>query len=407
MGHRHALALAFLVLASVAGCGGGDEGSQVAGVVRSVPPGSGVDAFQVMFWNPQTETSFTSWGRLRVDPAQLLQSTGIQGGWLNVATEQGWAVVNLPVPPASEGPFAVYFDLGLAVPAPLQQIALHVKHSTGAFGGIADHLDDAAMFPVAAAIVDAEGWGPDLPTEPGPPPAALSLAAQLPTPSDVTGWTQMLTNVQCAQDQCGPMAAANAMQYLEDMGVWTVPHVHDMGRDHDATLVGQLDWWMVRGSTSRAVGTGIGPDDLVVGVLRYVEDNALTGILTYRYQDEGFGSTLPTADLVAHGSTALYDGAMPTWAWIRDRVREGCGVVVGFTWGGGGGHMVRVTGAKTDSSGNEWIRYAHDRIQTGGDPTDSLGLETVWARFDDLDGDGIPNLGAVGTEVRIVFACCP
>jgi hypothetical protein len=69
--------------------------------------------------------------------------------------------------------------------------------------------------------------------------------------------------------------------------------------------------------------------------------------------------------------------------------------------------MVRVTGMKTDDAGNRWMRYTHDRLQTGSDPTDTLGLETVWVQLSDLDGDGLLNLGAVSRELRVVCACCP
>ncbi len=413
MNHRHAnptflvLVLLLPLLTATTGCGGGGGGDeQVPGVVRDVAPGSGVEAWQVSFWDPQMPLDDTSWGRLRVDPAGLEKATGIQKGWLNVATEHGWVVANLPVPPAAEGPFTVYFDLGLDSPEPLQQIALHVKHSQQSFGRIDDQLKEATLFPVSSWMMNARGWGPDAEFDPGPAPYSLSFLAEVRTPLLVTTWTQQLTNEQCAQDQCAPMAVANALQYLEDMGVWTVPHVHDVGLGGDATLVGQLDIATGRPFTSRPVGSGIGSDEMVDGTFEYIFDNGLTGILTHRHQDEGYGSDLPAANYTAHGSTSQYDGAMPTFAWIWDRVRGGCGVVAGYSHSSGG-HMVRVTGAKVDDAGNEWMRYTHDRLQTGSDPADTQGLETVWVRLSDLDGDGILNLGAVARELRIVWASCP
>ena len=374
--------------------------------MRDVTPGMGIEAYQVSFWDPQVPLEDTSWGRLRVDPGALAKETGIERGWLNVATERGWVVVNLPVPAADEGPFVVYFDLGLGQSEPLQQIALHVKHSSGGFGGIADTMKEAALFPVARLVVAERGLGPNERFDPGPAPFSMSVAARLVRPLNITTWTQMTTNEQCAQDQCATMGTANAFQYLENMGVWTVPHVHDMGLGGDTTLVGQLDTLSGRLFTSRSVGSGVQVDDIVDGSLEYIATQGLGTGMTFRHQDEGWASSLPSANYSAHGLTSQYDGGVPTFAWLWDRISAGCGVTAGYSHSSGG-HMVRVTGVKVDSAGNEWMRYTHDSIQTGSDPSDTQGLETVWVQLSDLDGDGILNLGAVARELRFVWACCP
>lgn len=405
--HSVALLILALVLSATAGCGGGGEDNTEEFVVHDLGPGTGLDAFQIVTWSPNAEDELTTWGQLRVSPEKLEKETGMRGGWLNVATDRGWVVVNLPIPPA-DGPFSVYFDLGLDTPEPLQQVALDARLSNRGFGKLADHTAKVQLYPVDHRILNARGWGPESEPFPAPPPFSLPLIAEVRTPLSVTVWTQMLTNEQCAQDQCAPMAAANAFQYLENMGVWTVPHVHDLGLGGDTTLVGQLDTWTGRSFSSRSVGSGIGSLALIDGAFAYISDNSLTGTLTHRHQDQGWGSGLPTSNYSAHGSTSVYDGAMPTWTWIRDRVRDGCGVVAGYSHSfGGGGHMVRVTGAMVDSAGDEWMRYTHDRWQTGSDATDSMGLETVWVHLSDLDSDGILNMGTAGSELRIVFASCP
>jgi len=115
-------------------------------------------------------------------------------------------------------------------------------------------------------------------------------------------------------------------------------------------------------------------------------------------------STRPTTD--HDGRAVSGNGGVPTFAWQWDRVSAGCGVAAGYSHSSGG-HLVRITGVKVDSAGNEWMRYTHDSIQTGSDPSDTQGLETVWTQLSDLDGDGILNMGAVSRELRVVWACCP
>lgn len=387
-------------------CGSGSGDDTAVPIVRDVAPGMGVEAYQVSLWDPQMTLDSTSWGRLRIDPAALAKETGIAGGWLNVATAEGWVLVNFPVPPADEGPFAVYFDLGLGQPEPLQQIALHVKHSNQGFGKISDQLQEAALFPIDQVTLNRRGFGPEARIDAGIPPLSLSLESILDRPFTITTWTQQLTNEQCAQDQCGPMAFANAFQYLENMGVWTIPNVHDMGLGGDTTLVGQFDTLSGRSFSSRPVGSGVSSDAIVDAALEYVATNGISTGMTFRHQDEGYGSSLPTSNYNAHGLTSQYDGGVPTYAWLRDRIGAGCGVVAGYSHSSGG-HMVRVTGVKVDNAGNEWMRYTHDRLQTGSDPSDTQGLETVWVQLSDLDGDGILNLGTPTSELRILWAVCP
>lgn len=403
---RRPLLLLLLTLA-LAACGGGGGGDDTQdALVRTVLPGMGIDAWQLGFWDPQMPVDHTSWGCLRIDPAQLEKETGIQRGWLNAATDRGWVVVNLPVPSSDEGPFSVHFDLGLDQAEALQQMPLYVMHSNRGLGSIAEYMQDAADFPISHIRLDERGFGPDAELSPDLPPPMLSLQARIPFPFEITTWIQTTTNEQCAQDQCGPMAFANGFQYLEDVGVWTVPHVHDMGLGGDTTLVGQLDTLSGRFFTSRSSGSGVGSDEIVDAALEYAATHGLGTGMVFRHQDQGWGSDLPASDYNAHGLTSRYDGGVPTFAWLRARIGDGCALIAGYSHGGGG-HMVRVTGAKVDDAGSEWMRYTHDALQTGSDPTDTLGLETVWVELDDLDGDGMLNLGAVGRELRILWAACP
>ena len=133
---------ALLALLASAGCGGGGgtepdplpEPQTEPLRLAEVVPGSGIRLYQVDFEDEKTPYRHTTWGRILVDPAEVAKMTGIEDGWLNVATEGGWAVVNLPMPPAGEPPFAVYFDLGLDEPEPQKLVPLCVRLSNRAVG---------------------------------------------------------------------------------------------------------------------------------------------------------------------------------------------------------------------------------------------------------------------------------
>jgi hypothetical protein len=371
-----------------------------------VSPGQGVTVFQVDFLETLGAARNTTWGRLLVDPARLAQATGVDKGWLNVATATGWAVCNLPVPPAADGPFAVYFDLGLSQAGALTTTTLTVLHTPLGLGGIEGQTGTPTEWPVEDWEIHAAGWGPQAEIVPELPPPALSIGDRIPPPEWAFGTTQLTTNEQCAHLQCLTMSIANALQYLEDMGVITIPHDHAMGLNSDATLVGQLDWYCSRGVFSREEGTGLGFRAGVDGTFHYLSDNGLTGILTHRHQDQTASLPAPGLVYTVHGSSSVWYGDMPDWSTIWSWLNTGCAVIAGFTHASGG-HAVRLTGAWEDSAGNQWLRYAHDALQTNFDPTDSLGLETVVVQLLDLDADGIPNLGSQTRELRTVWGSCP
>ncbi len=413
---RHALSsalclAALLAILATAGCGGGgstEPGPEAEQPLRlaEVVPGSGLRVSQVDFEDDQNPLRDTTWGRVLVDPDELAKATGIEKGWLNIATANGWAVVNLPMPPAGEPPFAVYFDLGLEQTGNIKQTNLCVRYSNRALETIEEEFGRPASFPVSDWVIDHRGFGPHEEIDTILPPPALSVLERVFVPLESNGWYQMATNEQCAKDQCLTMATANALQYLENMHVLTVPHDHGPGLRGDTTLVGMLDEYASRPATSRTVGDGIQLQNIVDGAFEYFSDESMTGDLGHRHQDSGWASTLPASDYSAFGSTSYYDGSTPVFDWIYERLGEGCGVVAGYQHAGGG-HAVRITAAFEDDAGRQWIRYAHDALQTHRDLTDTRGLENVVVEFVDLDGDGLPNFGAVSSELRLVWAHCP
>jgi len=213
-------------------------------------------------------------------------------------------------------------------------------------------------------------------------------------------------NVQCAKNQCAPMGVANSLQYLENRhsSFFNVPHEHVMGLYGDDSLVGRLDSYMGRATTSRTTGPGVMADEMLEGKFEYLADNGLENALIHRHQGHGYFD-MPTTDFTHAGITS-YDESVNdkvTFEWIEEQVRNCEDVEVGIKWGSGGGHVVRIFGVGK-SLGQPYLRYKHDRLQSHNDVTDSYGLEEAQVFVNDLDGDGMMNWGSAGNEIVLAVS---
>ena len=345
-------------------------------------------------------------GRLLLDPVALSRNGGVQDGYISLVTAEGWAVANVPVPGPGQPPHAIYFSLGITKSTPVSAIGLDVKHSDKALQDVTPYLAEPVEWSVQKWVWRALGVGPVQQLEIAPPevgPAVLQFE-DLPAFEAITfSHLQPITNIQCAWNQCYPMAWSNCLQFLEDQGAITVPHDHSQGIGvvGDATsntLVGQMDLYANRAVTSRLNGSGVWFAPMIDGVFEYLQDNGLTGSLTFSHQDDGYPTgEIPAGNYAAFGSTSTAAGANITWDWIDARIQEGCAVNMVYV-----AHAVRITGTGK-TLGQPWIRYSHDSNQ-GSDVT---GLENVIAFLTDPDGDGLLNMNGSSHELRFVQAACP
>ena len=369
-------------------------------VVHSLAPGQGVSIWQVFVLCDAKEDP-VPWGRILVDPKKVEQATDISGGRLNVVTEGGWAVCNAPVLRADEPPYAIYFDLGLDTPAELKEVELYVLVSDKAIGALDEQGEPPDSWPVSRWEWDAGGWMQPI-QEVGPPPAVRLVTDRILAGRVTDAWYQVVTNEQCAHNQCLSMAIANALAYLEAMGVVMIAQDHEPGLRGDQTLVGVLDGYTDRTVTSRTEGQGLSITAAFGGTFDYLHDEGLASALTHRHQAHSRAGLAP-GDFSGASSTSVDDGPDPTFAWIFERVGAGAGVVAGMLFDGGGGHAVRVTAAGRDDAGQQWIRYSHDALQTHRDSFDTSGLENVVVELEDTDGDGTLNFSP-SAELVFVWA---
>lgn len=376
---------------------------KTARVDRVVQPGKGVEIMQVDFGSkfPATE-----WGRLFLDHRSLLKNTGVAGGYLNVFTKKGWAVRNLPVPSLDQPPCVKYFELGVPERGTrIKGTEIKVFHSNGPVDNAQEQVSkiDFSQYVVSEWLWNPAGVGREsIEVMPDQAPPTLSVRTVFKLVFSVAHY-ENITNEEAAKNQCGPMAVANSLQFLENEGHITVPHNHTLGLKGDNTLVGRLDTACDRSVTARCSGSGVCMEEMIEGKFKYLSDNGLSTALSHRHQGVGaLCALLPSANFTAHGITSQYDGTPLTWEWLRDRIQDGWAVEAWITWAGGGGHVVRVTGCGK-RFGIPWLRYSHDAQQCN----DASGLEDVIVDLSDPDADGRFNLDDTNNEIVLFVAAGP
>ena len=378
---------------------------QNEGIGHQIFDGEGVAFSQVTFSFPGGTVTCSSTGRAKVTVANVENPAGWDEAYLNVVTETGWVVFNLWIDfDNAPGSLVTYFDLGVADRTCIETLQAYVSlHS--------EPLDPSSlsvssvplsMFSVGRDEWDAEGLGDYMTKEMGAPPPAVEefldeLQGLLPGTS---GYLQPnRVNEQAARGQCGPMATANSLQYLEDRFGVSIPHDHRPGLGGDDSLVGTLDSDM--GREIRRCG-GVTESELLSGKFKYLSENGLTDALVHRHQ--GRGVDLPVGKFDAHGIQSVSDGSNVTFEWLCEQVRAGEDVELGYrnedaAGNIDGGHFVRVVGCGT-VLGMPYIIYAHDALQQD----DTRGLETVVVFLWDLDGDGMLNFGRERLEVDFALS---
>lgn len=403
------------IVASI-GCGGGGGGG-VAGLL----PGQGVSFSQVDFTWLGATTLNSNTGQVDVDIATLQSSTGILSGFINISTSLGWVVQNLPVfsdfpYPSISTTFQLSTSSGIDITSLDAFVDFTLTPATSFEGG---HL---TTFPVGDIRFNGEGKG--APVTGGPPaPQPPGVVAFIPG-----GLLQVCLqpghpNVEAANSQCGPAAAANSLQWLEDTYGIVVPHPHIPGLGcigaggPDGSLVGELDSEMGRDGTcvNRVTRGGVNDGPFLAGKLCYLALNGLGGTIIVKHQDDGTLAGDPGgANFMSCGLTSLGRGAVPTAEFIIDEVCKGEDVELGYSRPGG--HWVQIVGAGT-TLGHPWILHRSDQVQSGDDavpPPDAIDNNegtggTQFASLRDIDGDGFLNLlGEPGSpEADIVVSESP
>lgn len=315
----------------------------------------------------------------------LFAATGgaLTRGYLNISTEQGWVVRNLPLDETSGyAGLGVYFDLG-ETPGVLQQI--RARASIAAAPQLTHPaLDPADPFaPVSPMEFNAQGAGGGG-AGPGSAPRPANPTVRIDKSTIVfagqenrVAFQAQHPNIEQALNQCYPGAVANSLVYLQNStGIKTTAHNHVAG-ERDNSLVGRLDVAMNRPAgqyTPSAL-------DMVRGKMNYLDDNDLDDkVMTEHKQATGIDWLNGDISSTAGNATSTEDtSATKLIDWIIDKVAAGKDVKIRIGWDAGGGHAVQLIGAGV-INGERWIAYAHDAKQgaAGGVGLFDGGLGFSW-----------------------------
>ena len=407
-----ALAVTLFIAACSACLGQSQDNASSIGLYQ------GITIAQVSFEFIEAKEPYSTWGRLTVDPRRLADSTGISSGYLNVTTELGWVVWNLPFSVEDQmGPISTYFALSRQRGMPVERLAAEIRVTSLPLAdtdlmSLRRATNLGTVFPVERTVWNAEGIGDSLVWSIDAAPTLADIYAEIArllVPLNTQHTQPNAVNVQCAVNQCFPMSIANSLQYLENRYGIPIPHNHQAGLKGDNTLVGKLDTYANRNAPSRTNGSGVWFQPMLDGKFEYLSDNGLSNSIVHRHQGRGYGSAaagqaLPAGNFTRHGITSTDDGAAVTFAWLCEQIQKGEDVELVFSYDNAsgqptGGHAVRVFECGT-TLGVPWIGYLHDSQQSN----DSAGLETVRVNVVDLDGDGTLNLGTTSREIRFAMS---
>lgn len=334
--------------------------------MQQISPGQGLSLYQLDLTYPQAEQLNSPYGLAVVHIDSLLTATGMPGGFVNMATDSGWVVRNLPVDTASGYPgISVMFDLASSGDVSTISASASISQDP-----VVEYTGDfRTTFPVGNLANNAQGLGDP---RPDPPGIRIDLSEIVFTPVGrfEHEYQSGHPNIEVDFMQCAPASVANSLQWLEDEYGVVVPHPHQPGI-RDNTLVGQLDIAMNRPAHD-GVATA---DEILEGKLGYISDNDLAFQLDIKHKNRVGGSELPDADVTVGNATSHADTDATTSLidWIISELDAGEDVEVCFIWDGGGGHCVDVTGAGY-TFGRAWISWVHDANQGAvGDQTANNG----------------------------------
>lgn len=417
--------------------GGSATGDPTGVSVFPLQPGDGVEIGQVVF-ETRDGARTSAWGRVEVDPVAIREALGEAEGFVNVRIGGEWVALNIPVdldpsdtfPAAIDGiriadtggalPTVVYFDLGST--RSRWAVAATVVFSDAPLLNAVDYENlgslPASTFRVTKVQQNLSNGLDDLAIPgPGPlPPPPQNPSIQMPAPLEGY-WIVNLpnpVNVQAANNQCVPVAAANALLYMRETFSFShgfqAPHSAGRGwRDSGShSLAEELDERMLRPVVGQCSGSGTGycPDfngdsSLYAGVANYLAAFNDPDDVLLRVQ----GSQDPWC-LGGMAVDAALDGQEVTFDWLCDRIRDGAGVTLTYnryddTDGLGnevytGAHAIRVFACGV-SGGRPFIRVLNDTKQDRNDDLDVCqerdGLESQLVFVEDLDNDGRLNYG--------------
>jgi len=225
-----------------------------AALAVTVLPGEGVSFAQVDFFVAGGAYPDSRTGKVEVDVAALQAATGVASGYLNVLTDLGWVVENLPVLPGFTYPsISTHFYLAetSGLVDSLVTLVDFAPDPVVSFTGTAETTYSVGdIVHAVGGYLESGGAG-----EPDPPTPGVvtfeegGLITYCCQPGHVV--------VETADCQCAPEAVASSFDWLRTTHGIPIPDPHVMGLDGDGSLVGALEDSMGRWYADRRNGDGV------------------------------------------------------------------------------------------------------------------------------------------------------
>jgi hypothetical protein len=335
-------------------------------------PGEGVTFHQVNLTFPGASQPYSRYGMIIVEYNVLASVVGYPTGYVNVRTNQGWVVRNMPVDTTScQDGSSMMFDLG--GPGMITSLLAYVDYSSSPVTSFS--ATPNTIFGIT--YLDYNAQGVDVPFS-VPPNDTTEHDSLVFFPGGATWFTWLAgaPNVEQDEKQCAPGAVANSLQWLDDNYLVPVPDPHVPGI-RDGSLVGQLDLHM-----SRPPHRTVSYANLLDGKLDYIGCTGLRPFIRCRHKNRVGSAFLPNANRIVTGVTSWVNAnaGLPLIDWVIRQIRAHEDVELVIAWDGGGAHCVRVYGGGY-ILGVPCICYLHDAKQGWTDPhhtpADSTDDETA------------------------------
>jgi hypothetical protein len=338
----------------------------VASRTLAAPLSYGVSFSQVDFTYPSATQLYSQYGQVVVDYSQIAGS-----GYVNVKTNVGWVVQNLPVFGGVGLPgLSMMFDLGYSgvQTAPFEA---YVDYSPEPLANDWTLTGSLQSFGNLGRVEhNAEGSAPALTAPPANPAGKMTVAFDPNGKTTRPVINTIRPSVEQDDNQCGPAAVANSLAYLNER--YGVPLKHDhipgINGQPDNSLVGQIDV-----AVGRKQGQGVYRADLLDGKLKYLDGNRPHGLIikhqgVFDYEN---GTVIDT-DWTQGRTTSKFMGNLVTLDFLMKEIQHGEDIEMDLVGSSsGGGHVVMITGGGF-ILGRPWVTFVHDQAQ--GDNTKGTGL---------------------------------
>jgi len=353
-----------------------NDGSQITGVYF----------YQVDYkWEKATYKNSNT-GEIVVDIDKLKKATGLESGYINAYSAQGWIIQNLvflenfPYPSVSR-----FFNLGQT--GDVTSINVYVEVTAEPYS-VFVHSGALPPNPVLDTTYDAEGGNESVEiVRPQPPPADVPEGGDFADSSQTFSYIQENhPNVPTAKKQCVPTAYANNLQYLEN--VFGTPVSHDLICGVNGTpsnsLPAVFDVYMQRKAVDEYTGSSTSYSKALSGFVDYTFFESLSIGLKHQ-------GIKGDQDVTFQDVTSLGQGESISIDFIVDEMKKGHAVTLAWTWYQAGttvgGHMVQLVAAGK-ILGVPFIQYLDDSSQGSC----YAGNMTTQTYLMDWDWDGKINL---------------